>query len=309
MHVGAREAATFPAGRPFVKTTVFFLRTQEGVDGPGLIVATGSDLMRVETATGTDFDAAGRRALTWVPLEPEAAVFARESSDAELDAMVVRAATTDGRWFQVGGRGSSSGEPHLQPGLLAVSPPGADPEVLTCASTAFSAWPGGAPPGSEAVLGATPRLGDQWIGLAVARAPAGGYLVGLCRTTRPGDAERSSAQQSEGFVVPAPAGGADDLLVLVPCERSPGLVDVAAVCVIAPKGVAEVEVGGVRAPVRDRVAVVRFPAPTPVDGLRATARGTDGDVLGPVKRADGEEAVSQSALRDYPSQMSPRPGG
>jgi hypothetical protein len=168
--------------------------------------------------------------------------------------------------------------------------------VLTCATAAFAPSRGGFPSGADPVLGATPRLGPEWVGLAVARAPAGGYLVGLCRTSQPDRTSSSDANQAEGFVVPAPAGDARDLLVLVPCKRSPGLVDVAAVCVVAPEGATQVEVGGVRAEVHDRVAVVEFPQPVPVDGLRATARRADGDVIGPVRRADGEEAVTNVAL-------------
>jgi hypothetical protein len=305
MHVEARKPSVFHTGKPFVDATLYQLRTREREDGPGLLVATGTNLMVAETPTGADYDTTGRRKLTWAPLQPQGAVFVRVASDAELDEAVVRAAATDGRWFRLDAdRASWAGDARLLPGLTAVSPAGADRKVLTCAAEAFAPSRRGFPPDATPVLGATPRLGTEWVGIAVARAPAGGYLVGMCRASRPDRADGSTSGRAEGFVVPAPAGGARDLLLLLPCRRAPGGIGVVAVCVVAPEGVTEVEVGGVRAEVHDRVAVVEFSQPPPVDGLRATARRANGEVIGPVRRPDGEDGLSRLA---FPQSPRPRP--
>jgi hypothetical protein len=295
MYVESRTYSQFRADKSFMPATLYQIRTRDRKDGPGLFVATGTDLMTVETATGNDYDAAGRRVVTWAPLQPHSAVFVRVASDAELDSMVVRGALTDGEWFQLYNRASFADEPRLPPGFPAVSPSGADPRMLACAAGAFAEGRG-LPAGAAPVLGAMPRLGPDWVSLVVARAPAGGYLVGFCRKTGLGVKLPNDPRRAGGFVVPAPEGGARDLLVLVPCKRASGGAGVAAVCVVAPEGATEVEVGGVRAEVHDRVAVVEFPRPVPEDGLRATARREDGEVIGPVRRAETEEAVTDAAL-------------
>jgi hypothetical protein len=302
MRVMAREPSGFSPDRPFVRSSLFQIRDGDDADGPGLFVATGTELMAVEAATGPAYDTAGRRTLTWAPLQPRGAVFVREATDAELDDMIVRGAAPDGRWFRMSGRSAWSTEVRVPDGLLDVSLPDVQPQALRCAVRRFAPLHGGFPDGSMPLLGATPRLGAAWVGLVVARAPDGAYLVGLCRTSQPDrTAETGNPEQGEGFVVPAPAGGERDLLILVPCERSGGMALVTAVCVIAPEGATEVEVGGVRAEVRDRLAVVSFPQPLPVDEVRATARRADGSVVGPVRRADGEEAVTAVALPEYRS--------
>jgi hypothetical protein len=297
LHVERRRDAVFRNGRPFVPANLYQLRTREGRDGPGLILATGTNLMAVEVPTGADYDAAGRRVVTWAPLQPQGAVFVRVASDAEIDEMAARAATTDAQWFTVEGGGSYDDEPApLPPGLVAVSAADADQQVLTCAARAFSPQRRGFPAGSDPVLGVTRRAAGEWYGIAVVRAPSGGYLVGMCRVYRPDRAASASWGRIGGFVVPAPAGGARDLLVLVPCRLAPGGADAKVVCVVAPEGATQVEVGGVRAAVRDRVAVVEFPQPVPLDGMRATAYRANGEVLGPVKKPAAEETVTREGL-------------
>jgi hypothetical protein len=41
---------------------------------------------------------------------------------------------------------------------------------------------------------------------------------------------------------------------------------------------------------------VSFAQPLPVEEVRVTARRADGSVVGPVRRADGQEAVTEAAL-------------
>lgn len=299
MHVESRQTVPIHSGRPFLGAHLYQIRTRDREDGPGLFVATGTDLVAVETATGADYDAAGRRAITWAPLQPQGPVFVRVASDAELDTVAVRAADTDGRWFRLQSGASYGDAPRLAPGLLAASPAGTDPKVLTCAADAFTY--GGFPAGATPVLGATHRLRKQWLGVAVARAPSGGYLVGMCRTSRPWSSSSSDALQAEGFVVPAPAGGARDLLVLLPCKRARAGAGLDAVCVVAPEGATEVEVAGVRAEVHGRVTVVEFPRPVPEKEVQVTAHRADGKPIGPVRRPLDERVVTDAALpqRDF----------
>jgi hypothetical protein len=135
------------------------------------------------------------------------------------------------------------------------------------------------------VLADARRVRGEWHAVAVARAPGGAYLVGTCR--RPDSSGDSrSAQELGSFVLPAPAGGPAALFALTTTELASTRIGerptraVVTVVVVAPQGATEVEVAGVTAAVRHRVAYLTLPAGTPEQGLRATARGADGTVLG-----------------------------
>jgi hypothetical protein len=275
-----------PGARPTMVPTMFPVRT-EGNAGPGLLVVVGEDLRAVEVSAGADYDTTGRRSDRWVPLEPDAGVWVGEASETMLDTMHVRVApASDGRWRPPYSDSDAPGVAAPPAGLADVAAAGADADVLACAGGSFVQGGGGFPAGSTAVLGATPTLDGEWLGLVVARAPAGGHLVGVCRTGTPDPGAEAAATQTDGFVVPAPRGGAGALLAAVPCRRAAeGLT---AVCVIAPEGAVEVEVAGVTREVRDRVAVVPLPAGTSEDGIRAVARGPGGEVLGTAEPAADE---------------------
>jgi hypothetical protein len=123
------------------------------------------------------------------------------------------------------------------------------------------------------------------------------------------------AQNANGYVVPAPEGGPDNLFTIVgtktvEAKRVVGGDDrnvllgqsegagLSAV-VVAPKGTAEVEVAGLTVPVRDRLAVVKLPKDTPAEGLTATARAADGSILGTTTGLAKEEGdVNQESFYD-----------
>jgi hypothetical protein len=274
------------AGKPDLGQRYFSFRaSSDETTGPGVLVAIGQGISDVEVGSGFDYAADGRKTATWRPLEPEAAVWVREATAEEIGSMRVRARTVaDGLRREVGG-GGAYGQAPVPPGMADVAPAGTDPEVLTCAAMAFAPERGGFPPGSTPILGGSPNVGGQWFGIAVAKAPGGGYLVGSCRTRHPEYSNSSGAAGANGFVVPAPDGGADRLFTIVATRigRLRGSETEAAVLsavVVAPKGTTEVEVAGLTIPVRDRLAVVTFPKDTPAEGLTATARGADGGILG-----------------------------
>jgi hypothetical protein len=209
----------------------------------------------------------------------------------------------DGLRREVSGSGAY-GQAPLPAGMSDVAPAGTDPEVLTCAAMAFAPERGGFPRGSTPILGGSPNVGKEWFGVAVAKAPGGGYLVGSCPTLHPEHSNSMGAENADGYVVPAPEGGADKLFTIVATKTdrlrgSESEDAVVSAVVVAPKGTAEIEVAGLTVPVRDRLAVVTFPKDTPAEGLTATARGADGSTLGTTTGlAKQESDVSQESFFD-----------
>jgi hypothetical protein len=303
-------------GTPKLDQTYFSFRaSSDETTGPGVLVVIGRGISDVEVASGFDYAADGRKTATWRPLEPEAAVWVREVMADEIDSRTVRARTVaDGLRREVGG-GGAYGQAPLPAGMSDVAPAGTDPEVLTCAAMAFAPERGGFPRGSTPILGGSPQVGDAWYGIAVAKAHGGGYLVGSCPTLHPEYSNSMGAQNANGYVVPAPEGGPDNLFtivgtttveakrvvrgddrnVLLGQSEGAGLSAV----VVAPKGTAEVEVAGLTVPVRDRLAVVKLPKDTPAEGLTATARAADGSILGTTTGLAKEEGdVNQESFYD-----------
>jgi hypothetical protein len=178
--------------------------------------------------------------------------------------------------------------------MAEVAPAGTDRDVLTCAAMAFAPERGGFPRGSTPVLGAAPEEDRKWYGIAVARAPGGGYLVGSCPTLHPEWSNSSGAENAQGYVVPAPEGGPAALFAMVATTTGQAV----SVVVVAPEDAAEVEVAGQTVPVRDRVAVVLLPAGTPEAGLTATARTSDGRTLGTTRPAATERDIDQETFFD-----------
>ena len=97
-------------------------------------------------------------------------------------------------------------------------------------------------------------------------------------------------------MLPAPAGGYDDLFAVLPGRLTPD--EIAVAYVIAPVGATEVEVAGATAPVRDRLAVVTLPPGTIDAGLRATARDAGGTVLATTGLARYESLSELGAFFD-----------
>jgi hypothetical protein len=270
--------------------------------GDGLAVVVGEGLSHVEVASRFDYSADGRKTATWRPLAPEAAVWITEATEAEMDGMTYRGRTSDGEVTRVGGGGTyEEDDPKVDVGP--VSPAGSDPEVLACATMAFASEQGGMPEGSTPILGGTPTVGAQWYGIAVARAPGGGYLVGSCPTLHPEWSNSNGSEGAAGFVVPAPAGGPDELFVLVPTHQSEAVsasttLQHPVAVVVAPVGATEVEVAGKTVPVRDRLAVVTG---IPEAGPTAIARDASGRELGRTGPAREEREVEQRSLYGCPA--------
>jgi hypothetical protein len=272
------------------------------VPGTGLVVVAGRNLTDVELATGFDYTAAGKKTADWQALRPESGVWWAQVDAARIEGVTVRAEFADGKRRPLD-EGGVYGQAPPMPGLQEVSPEGTDSEVLNCASMAFDPLRGGFPAGSTPILGGAPKQGREWFGIAVARAPGGGYLIGTCRTRSEEWSNSSGAETSQGFVAPAPAGGPDRFLTVVPVQDGgiPASGDESAgtaskLIAVAPVGATEVEFAGVTAPVHDRVAVVLLPQGTVVDGLKITARDAAGTVLGTAGMPAYEPEVGMTRL-------------
>jgi hypothetical protein len=265
-------------------------------DGPGFLVAFGPRLADVEVAAAYDYTADGRQRTTWRPLEPDAGVWVVEVAKNEMDVVGVRARAADGSLARIGGRRSyQEGEPRVD--MAGVTPAGIPRNVVACAQLAFASEAGGFPAGSTPILAGAPKVGAEWYGIAVARAPGGGYLVGSCPTLNPQWSTSRASESPEGFVVPAPAGGPEALFVLVPTNVSVvtgnSIRQDPAAVVIAPVGATEIEVAGTKAPVRDRLAIVTG---VPADGATAIARDANGRELGRTGAARDAMAVAREAF-------------
>ena len=279
---------------------VSFRVSDDALKGPGLLVVYGEGLSGVEVASGVEYTADGRKSATWRPLEPEAAVWTREVTAEEIDGVEVRARTADGLRRPLGG-GRTYAQAPLPPGMAEVAPEGTDGDVLTCAAMAFAPERGGFPKGSTPVLGAPPVQEGTWYGIAVARAPGGGYLIGSCLAPYPEWSSSSGTENAQGYVVPAPEGGPASLFAMIAAKAGPPRgteTEDVPVVVVAPEAAAEVEVAGQTVPVRDRVAVLLLPAGTPEAGLTATARTSDGRTLGATGLAPTEREIDQEAFFD-----------
>jgi hypothetical protein len=273
-----------------------------------VLVAVGDRLSDVEVGTDVDYTADGRMTATWRPLEPQAAVWVGEASAAELAGdLTMRVRGSDGRRRPAVGRAAPPVAVPLPPGLADVAPAGTDLDVLTCAAMGFAPYAGGIPRDATPVLGGVQKVDLEYYGVAVARAKGGGYLVGSCPTLRPESATTVGGENPQGFVVPAPQGGPDDLFALLPStwtearadEAAPGGVSLGqqhpAVVVVAPVGASEVEVAGKTVPVRDRLAVVRD---VPEEGVTAVARDAGGRELGRTGLARTLREVASASFFD-----------
>jgi hypothetical protein len=272
-----------------------------GSEGDGLLLVVGEGLSGVEVASRFDYTADGRKTGTWRPLAPEGAVWVVEATATEIDGMTLRARASGGDVTRPeGGRVRDEDAPLVD--VASVSPAASDKDVLICATMAFTPEVGGMPAGSTPILGGTPVVGNQWFGIAVARAPGGGYLVGSCPTRLPDATHTMASDRARGFVVPAPEGGPAELFVLVPSHTSvqagtTSTISPAAV-VIAPEGATEVEVAGKTAAVHDRLAVVTGLSQD--EGLTAIARDASGRELGRTGEARTEGEVAQRTLIGCP---------
>jgi len=308
---GGRGATAAGAGaRPVMRALATTFRSVAGpTPGGALVVAVGDRLSDVEIGSDFDYTADGRKTASWRPMKPEGAVWTGLFTATELPAVTVRVRAADGLRRSAGGGRRGYVDAGLSPGLVDVAPPGTDRAMLTCAASAFAPFAGGFPRGATPVLGGAAKVGFEHYGIAVARAAGGGYLVGSCPTLRPEGGTRF-ADAPQGFVVPAPAGGPDDLFALLQSSWNdarigdevakgqiiPGPTRTAAV-VVAPVGATEVEVAGTTVPVHDRLAVVRD---VPEEGVTAIARDATGRELGRTGYATSERNVELESFYDAP---------
>jgi hypothetical protein len=186
--------------------------------------------------------------------------------------------------------------------IFGVAPPRTDRETLACASGAFDRDRGGFPSSATPVLGATATRGEESFAVAVARARGGGYLIGSCRTRHP-EWGTDGADTADGFVVPAPGGGPENLFAVVPVQPGQPAADLSAatatkLLAIAPAGATQVRFGDVTAPVEDRMAIVEWPDRTPIGEVDATALDASGRTLGTARVAPGAHEVEAAAFYD-----------
>jgi hypothetical protein len=147
------------------------------------------------------------------------------------------------------------------------------------------------------VLARAPREGGESFGIAVARAPGGGYLAGTCRTSQP-ELMKLNIRSADprGYVVPAPAGGPDRLLagvLLEPGYEADGVRTPAKVLVVTPRDATEVRYGGTTVPVHDRLAIVTLPDRATAEVFEATVHDAGGTSLGTARIAPSEQDVEQ----------------
>jgi hypothetical protein len=324
------EYATHPPAevQPDITTSVTWLRAG-GRDSatPGIIVAVGPGLRDVEVPSRYDYTADGRVTAHWRPLRPEGAVWWTEADAAEMGAPELRALLADGRHASIGV--ASYNQPvNATLDLSGVAPPGSDPGVLACAQDRFvvgDGWPRGSAP----VLGGSPRLGDEWYGFAVARAPGGGYLAGTCRTRHlepltlcrpwppvtPGGSNGSCSPRRpdadiKAFVLPAPAGGAGRLFAALPMSPAgpPGPDRMEAVLVIAPEGATQVRTPTATAPVRDGLAILTLGQQGQYFGdVQVTAYDAAGRSLGTTRQALSLANATSASFYDEEEPLTPTP--
>jgi hypothetical protein len=293
-------------------------RSADRNTSPGLMVVVGRGLAGVEAGSRVTYRADGTETATWRPLRRERAVWWSAADADELTAGHVRARFSDGlRRAIVDATNDATAPPPL--GMAGVAPAGTDAGTLDCAATSFDRLRGGGPRGSTSldrvpgggggfprgstpVLGRVRRQGDVWIGVAVARAPGGAYLVGTCRTRHP-EWPVDGAETAGGYVVPAPAGGPDHLLTVMPVQPGgpapdPDAETATKLVAIAPRGATEVTFGHVTAPVQDRLAVIDLPDRTPIHGITVTARDAAGRTLGTAQVPRTDQEAEAAAFYD-----------
>jgi hypothetical protein len=277
----------------------------DDADSGGFLVVLGPDLSDVEVGSHFDYAADGSETASWKPLAAEGGVWVAEVNPGEMRAVKLRG-REKGKLRPIEGAHTLGGIPGQGPAFSDVMARGADPDVVTCAAMSFSPEQGGFPDGSRPVLGGSPKLGKFWYGVAVAEAPGGGYLVGSCPTLNPEWHNSSGSEDSRGYVLPAPAGGSDDLLTVLPVgtdrmsDGDESLTAVRRVLVVAPKDAATVTVNGVTAQVQDRIAVIQLPPDVEQKTVRVVAHDASGHDIGSAGIPRGQGQVEWESFYDTP---------
>jgi hypothetical protein len=141
------------------------------------------------------------------------------------------------------------------------------------------------------LAGTTSALDARW-SVGVLRAREGGLLLGTCRDFR--------FARGDTFVLPAPVGGLDRLIALLPLDDV-GDGRAQRFAVLAPADAATVELAGRSATVHERIAVFDLGTKHALSGLQAKARRADDTITATATRTPTSRDLDAPYIDERPS--------
>jgi hypothetical protein len=283
------------------ETAVDFAMTATGNRGPVAMFVRAPRAKSVEVATGRRFFADGRVVTTWQPLVKQGGSV--WTGTLTGDKFYLGEYRVDGKYRGApdnpddGRDNRDNGHERPDDGSAALAPAGTDLEALRTADN--QALLQGASIAERAVIATSLPLGGRnTLAASVLRAPDGGYLIGLAEhqalamTDRdrmfrnrnpPSRSQVVSMRTRQPFRVP------DDVMaaVLVPgTARTTPEHPRPHYLVLAPAGTVEIRIGGVTAPVHNRLAVLDL-LETPSPAVKVEALALNGKAITTVTAVDG----------------------